>query len=133
MEKVRKSKLSKLPSALESQEGKLLKSWADYNPIAKHHLIHIANESKTSWKNGKSMKDQGKKKGVSDYFLAYPWGGKSGLWIELKRTNKSLSKLSVEQAEWLSTCQRVGYETCVAYGAEEAMQKIKQYLSADSL
>jgi hypothetical protein len=119
----------KLPCATEAQEGKLLKSWADYHPICKNHLIHIANESKTSWQNGKSLKDQGKKKGVSDYFLAYPAGGKSGLWIELKRSNKSLSRLSAEQAEWLATCERVGYSTSVAYGADEAIQKINEYLS----
>lgn len=122
-------KSTKMPCALEAEEGKALKDWSDYHPICKDHLIHIANESKTSWQNGRSMKAQGKKKGVSDYFLAYPCGDKHGLWIELKRRVKSLSKLSIEQAEWLSKCEDVGYGACVAYGAEEAIHAIKKYLS----
>lgn len=119
----------KLPCPLEAQEGKALKDWSDYHPICKDHLIHIANESKTSWQNGRSMKAQGKKKGVSDYFLAYPCGDKHGLWIELKRVNKSISKPSPEQIKWLSICDSVGYGTCVAYGALDAIDAIEKYLS----
>ena len=124
-----KIKKINIPCALEAQEGKALKDWSDYHPICKNYLIHIANESKTSWRNGKSMKAQGKKKGVSDYFLAYPSSGKHGLWIELKRLDKSLSKVSKEQREWLDLCSEAGYEACVAYGSEEAIHAIEKYLS----
>lgn len=112
---------------LESQEAKTFKSWADYHPIAKHQLIHIANECKTSYQNGKHLKDMGKKKGVSDYFLAYPSNGKAGLWIELKRVCKSVSRITLEQAEWLARCERHGYATFVAYGAEQAIKAVEDY------
>ncbi|CAB4144681.1 VRR-NUC domain containing protein [uncultured Caudovirales phage] len=122
-------KAIKLPCPLEAEEGKALKDWSLLNTICNQYLIHIANESKTSWRNGKSLKAQGKKKGVSDYFLSYPCGDKHGLWIELKRRDKSLSTVSKEQREWLALCSEAGYGACVAYGAEEAIDAIEKYLS----
>ena len=119
---------------LESEEAKTLVEWSRYHTIAKDHLIHIANETKTSPQNGKHLRDMGKRKGVSDYFLAYPVrridgkGYYGGLWIELKRSCKKSSKLTQEQAEWLSKCERVGYATKVAYGASEAIKSIEEYL-----
>lgn len=113
---------------LESAEAKTFWAWSQYHPIARDHLLHIANEKKTSWVNGKRLKAEGLRRGVSDYFLAYPHEGKGGLWIELKRQDKRVSRLTEDQAAWLAKCIRVGYDAKVAYGAEEAIKAVEQYL-----
>ena len=113
---------------LESAEAKTFWAWAQYHHIAKEYLSHIANETKTSFANGKHLKDQGKRKGISDYILPYPCNGKAGLWVELKRRDKTISKLTPEQAIWLDKMERVGYATRVAYGADEAIQAVEDYL-----
>ena len=113
--------------ALEYQEGINLMQWALYHPIAKNHLIHIPNEGKRSWKEGKKKKQEGIKSGVSDYFLAYPSNNKHGLWIELKRRSKQ-AKLTENQAIWLVRMEKSGYATKVAYGWEEAKKFILEYL-----
>lgn len=113
---------------LESQEAKTFWEWSQYHPIARDYLLHITNEQKTSWANGKRLKAEGRRKGVSDYFLAYPFGGKGGLWIELKRKDKRISRLTEEQAAWLAQCIRVGYEAKVAYGSDEAIKAVQEYL-----
>ncbi len=118
----------KIKCPLESSEAKTFWAWAQYHQIARDHLIHITNEQKTSWANGKHLKAQGRKAGVADYFLAYPCKGMGGLWIELKRVNKTISKLSVEQASWLAQCIRVGYAAKTAYGADEAIKAVEEYL-----
>jgi len=121
------TKKTKIACPLESEEGVALMSWAAYHPIAKYYLFHISNENKTSWQNGRSLKAQGKKKGVSDYLLAYPSNEKHGLFIELKRRVRSLSKLSEDQAIFLAQQTRVGYAAFVAYGSDEAIDIIKKY------
>lgn len=113
---------------LEAEEAKTFWQWAQYHPIAKDHLVHNANESKTSWANGRHLKAQGKRAGLSDYLLAYPYKGKPGLWIELKRRKRSISRLSEEQAQWLERMNRCGYSTAVAYGSDEAIRAVEEYL-----
>lgn len=117
----------------EAQEAKKFWDWSQWHPIAKHYLSHIENESKTSWANGKQKKAEGKRKGISDYFLAYPIKNKDGvykggLWIELKRASRSLSRLTQEQAEWMERMERIGYATKVSYGADEAIKAVEEYL-----
>lgn len=112
----------------EAQEGKALKQWADLHPIAKHYLFHIPNENKCSWYTGKSLKDQGKRAGVSDYCMPYPTKNHHCLFIELKRAKKSLSRLTKEQDEWLVKMNAIGNLGVIAYGWEDAAEKIKQYL-----
>jgi len=125
----------KIKIPLESSEAKALKTWADYHPIAKNHLIHIPNGGSRNLVEAKNLKLQGVKAGVSDYFLSYPTcachcncGGAYGLWIELKRCDKKMSRLTYEQAEWLASQERVGYVAHVAYGWEDAAKKIEDYL-----
>jgi hypothetical protein len=113
---------------LESTEAKTFWAWAQYHPIAKYCLFAIPNGGSRNVREAKNMKDQGVRKGVSDYFLAHPWNGKGGLFIELKRANKAISRLSVEQAAWLAQSERVGYATKCAYGADEAIRAVEEYL-----
>lgn len=113
---------------LESQEAKTFVAWSKYHPIARDHLLHIVNEQKTSWATGKRIKAEGRLKGVSDYFLAYPFQGKGGLWIELKRQDKRISRPTKEQVAWIDQCLTVGYAATVAYGADEAIKAVEEYL-----
>jgi len=121
-------KVIKLKCPTEATESKKLWKWAQYHDIAKHYLFAIPNGGSRNIKEAAHMKQQGVKSGVSDYMLAYPTDIYHGLWIELKRANRALSRLTEEQANWLALCERVGYATVVAYGADSAIRAIEEYL-----
>lgn len=124
-------KLIKKIVPLESEEAKKFWQWGQYHPIVRDHLLHIANEQKTSWANGKKLKSEGRRKGVSDYFLAYPLKDMGGLWIELKRSDKRLSIITKEQFTWLERMERAGYSIAVCYGADEAIREVEKYLKEE--
>ena len=71
---------------------------------------------------------QGLKKGVPDNFIAEPRGKYNGLFIELKRAKKSLSKKSEEQKRWIKALNEKGYKAVFCYGAEEAKREVLKYL-----
>lgn len=104
----------------------------------KHHypeldddFHHFANERKLEKKGGseyfqgKLLKRMGVKRGVADFFLAFPLNGKAGLWIELKVGNNKASK---EQQAFLARKAARGYEVALVYGTEAAREVIKTYL-----
>lgn len=120
--------MPKIKCPIESEEAKTFWKWAQYHPIAKDHLFAIPNGGTRNVKEAVNMRAQGVRVGVSDYMLAYPYEGKSGMFLELKRANKSISRISVEQAVWMARMERAGYETKVAYGADEAIKAVEEYL-----
>ena len=128
------ARVIKIP--LEVHEAIALTEWANLHPVCKHDLIAIPNGGYRNPREAKSLVRQGVKKGVSDYFLSIPRHGGTGysfsllcgLWIELKRRDPKVSKLSAEQTAWLVRKRGQGYGAVVAYGAEEAIQYIEQYL-----
>lgn len=69
----------------------------------------------------------GFKVGASDYFLGIPTPKHPGLWLEMKRTE--LSVTSEEQIEFQSRMRAVGYATAICKGWEEARVAIIDYLS----
>lgn len=119
----------KLQWPLESAEGKALKSWADYHPIAREYLFHIPNGGYRNAREAKNLQLQGLKSGVPDYFLSYPVHPYHGLYIELKRRSKSISITSNNQKLWIIKLNKVGYKALEAYGWEEAAKIIENYLS----
>lgn len=118
--------------ATEKEHHLAFMKWAKLNQICKHHLIHIPNEGKRPVHYGRMLKEMGLKKGVSDFFLAYPvykakfqkWY--HGLWIELKR--EKFYRVSKEQKDWISKMILLGYDAQIAYGAEDAIQIVTNYL-----
>lgn len=114
---------------LEKFEQKKLTSWCLQHPVLCKYYLHIANERKTSPWEGRSLQQQGVRKGVSDVFIAYPVGKYHGLWIELKR--KKYARLSDEQKFWLENMNDVGYAAHVAYGHEDAISIIEKYLLSE--
>lgn len=115
----------------EYQEQKSLLEWCSYHPHIYPYLVHITNEVKCNPLTGKRLNDIGRKKGVSDLFLAIPTKQYHGLWIEMKRRVKA--KVTVEQHEWLDRMNSIGYQAIVAYGWEEAKEAIESYLQSASL
>lgn len=111
----------------EHEDHLALVEWANYHIICRRYLIHIENERQCTPAQGVMRKRKGVKKGVSDFFLAYPTGKHSGLWIELKRVKGGI--VSPEQLDWLARMADVGYKAVVAHGFEEARQVIEDYLN----
>ncbi len=77
---------------------------------------------------GAKLKREGMKQGVPDTFLACPVGQWHGLFLEMKRAKKSLSKASPEQIAWHGALRSMGYRVEVCYGAEAAKAAILDYL-----
>ena len=110
----------------EYQEHLSLMQWIRYRKDIEPYFIHIPNEGKRDPKTGNILKAMGLKKGVSDFFLAYPVYPYAGLWIELKRLEKSV--ISEEQQDWIDKMRRMHYQAHFAYGWEEAKAIIEGYL-----
>lgn len=113
----------------EAQECALFIAKARYHPILSKHLIHNANGGSRHILEAVNLRRQGVKKGVSDYFLAYPMNGHHGLWIEMKRADKSRSVVSREQKDWIELMRSVNYQAHVAYGANMAWEICINYLN----
>lgn len=73
-----------------------------------------------------SLKKQGFRNGVADFFLAAPIGDRAGLWIELKR--QKLGVVSDEQEDFQILMIQMGYAAVIVKGWEAAVKEINQYL-----
>ena len=73
------------------------------------------------------MKLEGVEKGIPDIFIAQPQGVYHGLFIELKKRVKS--KTSAEQNKKIEDLRAKGYAVFVCFGAEEALEVIKEYIN----
>ena len=83
----------------------------------------------------KKKKKQGLTKGIPDIFLPVPIALDNhgfdmyyGLFIELKRADKSKSIISPEQKIILAALNNQGYKAVVCYGHKEVINAIKEYL-----
>ncbi len=110
----------------ESEHQKLIWKWAKRHPICCDFLFAIPNGGTRHIKEIANLKAQGLRPGVSDLFLAYPSHGYMGLWLELKKDRQAY--LSEQQIIWLDRMLQVGYQAQVAYGYEEAIKFIEEYL-----
>ena len=114
----------------ETQEQIALMMWCEFQKNMHPELgliFHIVNEGKRSARTGAELKRMGMKKGVPDICLPVARHPYHGLWIELKadRTKKA----SKEQKEWLIKLTDQGYKAVLAYGADDAVKIIKEYLN----
>lgn len=110
---------------LESQEQEEFAAWCDAKGLL---WVHIPNERKATARAISELERQGLKKGVPDNFIAHPSGKYHGLFIELKRAKKHLSRVSKEQREWIKDLNKQGYAAYVCYGAEDAKKVVLAYL-----
>lgn len=109
----------------EDEEQKEFAAWLDEKGLL---WYHTPNERRASVSELINLTAQGMKKGVPDNFIAEPRGKYHGLYIELKRSKKSLSRKSPEQREWIESLNEKGYKAVFCYGAEEAKRAVLEYL-----
>ena len=130
---------TKLP--LEEEEQKIV---VKYLKIKK--ILHFApmNENKQSFSNRvlamrieNKSKAMGKSNGVPDLMIPIANKYHHGLFIEMKRRAKSLksgkkstthTKVSDEQRKWLYELIDNDYHAVICYGADEAIEFIKEYV-----
>ena len=127
-------KQSKKPKRyIEDAEIQAVIQWADLQPEIKGMLLHIENERNCSYYLGKIRKKMGVRKGVSDVFLPYPVGIYHGLWVELKgpkgMKGYKPASISIEQKIWINRMIDHDYYACVAYGADETILIMKNYIN----
>jgi hypothetical protein len=92
-------------------------------------VMHIANQRATSPMQGAKLKRMGVKSGVSDLFIVRSSGHWKGLWLELK---SKTGKVSPKQLQFLADMKAEGYDTAICFGADNAIDYIKKYLSGSS-
>ena len=109
----------------EDEEQKEFAAWLDETGLLWYHTPNERRASETELVN---LTAQGMKKGVPDNFIAEPRGKYHGLYIELKRSKKSLSRKSPEQRAWIESLNEKGYKAVFCYGAEEAKRVVLEYI-----
>lgn len=108
---------------LEEQEQMKFVSWLR---VKKIRHIHIANERMCSVVYKKKLKALGTYAGFPDLMIFLP---NRTLFIEMKRSDKRLSRVSKEQNEWLEFLNLIDEGSAkVCYGADEAIEFVKENL-----
>ena len=114
----------------EAQEQATLIQWAGMS-AGKYPglelLFHIANGGSRNLIEAHNLRLQGVKPGVPDLFLPIARGAWHGLFIEMKRQQKS--RLSVDQKIWINRLRDQGYAAVVCYGFEDAKNMIVRYMN----
>jgi hypothetical protein len=93
-------------------------------------LYHIPNEGRRSVAAGAAMKRQGLRAGVPDLCLPVARGGFHALYIELKAVG---GKPTGKQEEWLEELRAQDNAAYVAYGWEQAAERIQTYMRGQSI
>lgn len=124
----KKEKMNYYRKRGEDTEQENVISWANWHlreyPELKW-LHHIPNGGKRNKAEAARFKAQGVKAGVSDLFLPAAHGGYFGLYIEMKYGK---NKPTDQQKEFIADMQQAGYDARVAYGAQEAIEILQEYL-----
>ena len=118
----------RIPTEHEEQAA-VIKWWEVYaaqHKIPENLLFAIPNGANKSMAMAAKFKREGLRKGAPDLFLAIGKKGTYGLFIELKRTKGA--QPSIEQRAFCNLLITQGYLTYICYGAEIAIQMIKEYL-----
>jgi hypothetical protein len=88
-------------------------------------LFHCPNGGRRSPQEGKWLKLEGVRAGVSDLILLLPRSGYHALVLELKTDE---GRLSQAQKDFLETAASNGYKACVCFSTETAIQAITNYM-----
>lgn len=112
----------------ESEEQKALFDWWKRTPYSRYCVMyHIPNGGRRDAVTGARLKAEGVVAGVPDIFLAVPWRGFAGLYIELKRQKGS--KVSEAQENVIARLRQAGYRVEVCKGWTAAREAIENYLT----
>lgn len=113
----------------EATEQERVVNWCGYNTDRHPELkliYHIPNGGSRNELEAANLKRQGVKAGVPDLALPVALNGYHGLYIEMKFGKNTTTK----KQQWrLEQLQKQGYKTAVCYGADEAIDTIKEYLN----
>ncbi len=95
------------------------------NVISKEfpQVTHIRNEGKRTHSQESRHKAEGMVVGASDIVLP----GCPAFVCELKRKDKTKSRVSKEQIDYLEACAASGAFACIAYGHEEALRAFNDW------
>lgn len=117
---------------LEDSEQALFFSILRYRyPQVWDIAFHVPNGGKRNAREGARLKAQGVKAGVPDIFVPMPVGSHFGLFIEMKRAlehGKPKPVVSGQQRMMMDMLTAQGYKCVVAYGADDAIMILEQYL-----
>lgn len=120
----------------EDKEQEIVFQWASYHKELRW-LHSIPNGGKRDPREAARLKKQGQTNGVSDIFLPRPTEsskelsdtGYHGLYIEMKRRKQDgSSRVTKDQQDFQEYATDQGYRCVVCYGADEAIDAIKEYL-----
>lgn len=122
--------MARMPSLVptEKQEHLAFMDWVRMQPNAliRAAIIHIPNQANHDARYGRVLKQMGLRAGVSDFFLPIPRNNYSGLWLELKRVSGGRENIS--QKNWIDLMRSLAYRAEFAYGAEHAINLVKEYM-----
>jgi hypothetical protein len=91
-----------------------------------NQLIHVPNEARRSWVQGKLQRLKGVRAGVSDLLLLCPNSVYHGMALELKIKPNKVTAL---QQKFLDDMQFHGYCTAVAWSGDQAISILEAYLT----
>lgn len=88
------------------------------------NVIHPRNEGKRHHNQTTKQKAEGLTKGASDIIIP----GSPAFVCELKRKDKTKSRVEPEQVDYLAESIKLGAFCCIAYGHEAAIEAFKEWL-----
>ena len=83
------------------------------------------NESKSKAHVQRLFNRMGRKSGVPDLFMPVPFGGFSGLYIELKTPK---GRVSSKQLDLMTFLNQMGYYCLVCRSVESVVKAVEEYL-----
>jgi hypothetical protein len=132
------TKATKLPCPSESHEMKCLARYLDARRLL---WCHAPNEGARDPRYAARLKAEGVKAGVPDVLIFEPFYAENdrdpftvvakkvgGIAIELKRRDRSLSRVTPAESRWLVALQKKGWVAEACYGADEAIELVKRYI-----
>ena len=106
----------------EADEQRAVVEWCDWMRIP---VFHIPNGGSMHKAEAARLKAQGVKAGVPDLCIPVARGGYHSLYIEMKAAK---GRVSGRQREWLDLLEGQGMRAVVCYGAENAIETIRDYM-----
>lgn len=97
-------------------------------PFLERLFFAVPNAIGTTPRLGSWLKQEGKKKGVSDTLLLVERGPFNGMCMEFKLPDM---KLRPEQVAFLLAVKEQGYYTFVAYSSSSGIEAIEKYLNCE--